>query len=77
MQLVFLVSGVKENKLDSIFEIISKLGDWPVLKGRSWNETNFHWSDFITKSKQIFPPLDHFIAFNSDLESKLELDIVS
>ncbi|KAH0535904.1 hypothetical protein KQX54_019962 [Cotesia glomerata] len=74
--LVFLVPGIKENKLDSIFEIISKLGDWPALKGCSWNETDFNWSDFITKSKPIFSPLDHFIAFNSNLESKLELNIL-
>ncbi|XP_057327202.1 neprilysin-2-like [Microplitis mediator] len=52
--------GIKADKLDDLTEIISKLGEWPVIKGSKWNGTNFDWMSFNNKAgnlgseKQLF-----------------------
>ncbi|XP_057327201.1 neprilysin-2-like [Microplitis mediator] len=45
--------GSKADKLDDLIEIISKLGECPVIKGSKWNGTNFDWISFNNKAGNL------------------------
>ncbi|XP_057326232.1 neprilysin-2-like [Microplitis mediator] len=46
-------SGIKADKLDDLTEIISELGEWPVIKGSKWNSSNFDWISFNNKARNL------------------------
>lgn len=58
---IILIFNGKDNKLDYLNELISKLGGWPLLQGDKWNETNFDWIDFVHKAQENGVDYDVFI----------------
>lgn len=51
-QILFIPETIEKKGLTEIKEILEEVaGGWPVLKGSSWNESNFDWMD--TKIKLI------------------------
>lgn len=36
--------------MDDLTDVLSKLGQWPVLEGPKWNSTDFNWVDFEDKA---------------------------
>ncbi|XP_053593350.1 neprilysin-2 isoform X3 [Microplitis demolitor] len=42
--------NIREDKLDDLTDVLSKLGQWPVLEGPKWNSTDFNWVDFEDKA---------------------------
>ncbi|XP_057335134.1 neprilysin-2-like [Microplitis mediator] len=46
-------SGAKEDRLEFLKEVISKLGGWPVVEGDKWNEKDFDWIKFVSQAENI------------------------
>ncbi|XP_057327161.1 neprilysin-2-like [Microplitis mediator] len=60
--------GIKADKLDDLTEIISKLGEWPVIKGSKWNGTNFDWMSFNNKAENLGATESIFLDIYFDLQ---------
>ncbi|OTF79139.1 neprilysin-like protein [Euroglyphus maynei] len=42
-----------QNGYEQIYEIIEKLGGWPMLDGRSWNQTDYRWENAYVIDAQL------------------------
>ncbi|XP_057324918.1 neprilysin-2-like [Microplitis mediator] len=67
--------GIKKDKLDYLFEIISKLGGWPVIDGHEWNSTNFNWADLIYKSNSLGADSNHFMRLYHALNKRTQISL--
>ncbi|XP_057326715.1 neprilysin-2-like isoform X2 [Microplitis mediator] len=59
--------GIKADKLDDLTEIISKLGEWPVIKGSKWNSSNFDWMSFNNKAGNLGAAKNLFLYLRTKL----------
>ncbi|XP_057326231.1 neprilysin-2-like [Microplitis mediator] len=60
--------GIKADKLDDLTEVISKLGEWPVIKGSKWNDTNFNWMSFNNKAGNLGAAKNLFLHLYIELQ---------
>ncbi|CAD6224828.1 GSCOCG00005573001-RA-CDS [Cotesia congregata] len=42
---------------------LMELGDWPVLKGKDWDESNFHWLKIVNSSHRMNNFYEAFLKF--------------
>ncbi|XP_057324913.1 neprilysin-2-like isoform X2 [Microplitis mediator] len=67
--------GIKKDKLDYLFEIISKLGGWPVIDGHEWSSTDFNWADLIYKSNSLGADSNHFMRLYHELNKRTRISL--
>ncbi|XP_008202440.2 neprilysin-2-like [Nasonia vitripennis] len=51
-------------------EILKKLGGWPVLEGKSWDESSFDWKKAVYKFRNTGYSIDYFIDFEVEVDMK-------
>ncbi|XP_050528003.1 neprilysin-2-like [Daktulosphaira vitifoliae] len=51
-------------------EILSKIGEWPVLSGNQWDEENFHWTDTVYKFRDHGLSIDYLIDLSVKINHK-------
>ncbi|XP_057327281.1 neprilysin-2-like [Microplitis mediator] len=67
--------GIKKDNLVYLFEIISKLGGWPVIDGHEWNSTDFNWADLVYKSNSFGAFSNHFIRLYHSLKKRTRISM--
>ncbi|XP_057333833.1 neprilysin-2-like [Microplitis mediator] len=60
--------SIEKDKLDDLTEVISKLGEWPVVKGPKWNRTDFNWVDFEYEAGELGAGTNNYLALKIHLE---------
>lgn len=55
---------IEANSEKEFLEILKKLGNWPVLEGQSWNETDFEWQNTIKKFVDTGYSNSYFVYFD-------------
>ncbi|XP_051158324.1 neprilysin-2-like isoform X2 [Leptopilina boulardi] len=66
-------NNTKQQNLNSILDLLKKIGGWPLLEGNSWNNVNFQWEKFgslLDSSK------DNFIFSNFRQDTKNNSNII-
>ncbi|XP_008560612.1 neprilysin-2 isoform X2 [Microplitis demolitor] len=64
--------GIKANKFNVLKEVISKLGEWPVVKGSEWNGTNFDCMSFSNKAGNLGVKVQLFFSVFIDLHQEVK-----
>lgn len=54
-----------QQALDLLRDIIKKLGNWPLLEGNNWKESDFDWIDFTIETKNIGLNFNNFLDFET------------
>ncbi|XP_057327272.1 neprilysin-2-like [Microplitis mediator] len=62
-------SSVREDKLDDLTEVISKLGEWPVVEGSKWNN-DFNWVDFEEKVANLGAGVPYYLLSEVTLNER-------
>ncbi|XP_057335547.1 neprilysin-2-like [Microplitis mediator] len=66
-----------QQSLDLLSDIIKKLGNWPLLEGDSWKESDFDWIDFSIKSQNIgFKSLNFLDVMKFKKDDKSTMDFL-
>ena len=42
----------EKNEVNAFTELLNQLGDWPVLAGTTWNESNFNLTEMLIDLRQ-------------------------
>ncbi|XP_057321270.1 neprilysin-2-like [Microplitis mediator] len=50
-----------QQALDLMKSIIKNLGNWPILEGSQWKESDFNWIDFSSKAKKAGYNSNYFL----------------
>lgn len=66
----FIVEKIEKTGYQEIKSILSSLGEWPVVVGRSWIESNFNWQTLIYQLRKI----GHTTAMNSLINFNILID---
>lgn len=68
---MFAVAAQIEKTSDNDFrDILKKLGGWPVLEGKSWDESSFDWKKAVYKFRNTGYSIDYFIDFEVEVDMK-------
>ncbi|KAJ8936548.1 hypothetical protein NQ314_012288 [Rhamnusium bicolor] len=63
------LTAIEEDQNRTLKKLFQKLGEWPVLKGESWNETSFDWGEIVEKCKDAGLYYDWFINLQNYQEN--------
>ncbi|KAJ8667499.1 hypothetical protein QAD02_009162 [Eretmocerus hayati] len=66
---------MNESSIDATSEaglqkIMEDLGGWPILVGKSWNESNFDWIEIMLKIDSLGFAMDQFFSVAVSVDSK-------
>ncbi|KAF2888699.1 hypothetical protein ILUMI_17474, partial [Ignelater luminosus] len=71
--------AIEKDGLQTVKNILRKLGGWPVLEGANWNETEFEWKDILYKFRRLGIPSSNIVyavvTINSLNSSQLIIEI--
>ncbi|KAK4887649.1 hypothetical protein RN001_003920 [Aquatica leii] len=56
--------SVEQQGLSLLYEVLEKVGGWPVLQDSSWNSKSFDWFYYIYKLRQLGVPSDCFFKIS-------------
>ncbi|XP_011705205.1 PREDICTED: membrane metallo-endopeptidase-like 1, partial [Wasmannia auropunctata] len=59
-------TAIEQRGLTPLLNSLRKLGGWPVLDGKRWNEDYFTWNDSVYTFRRFGYPIDYFINFRVD-----------
>ncbi|XP_057327830.1 neprilysin-2-like [Microplitis mediator] len=54
-----------QQSLDLMKRIIKTLGNWPILEGDNWKESEFDWIDFTSNAKKAGYTINYFLDWQS------------
>ncbi|XP_011689069.1 PREDICTED: membrane metallo-endopeptidase-like 1 [Wasmannia auropunctata] len=57
-------TAIKQRGLTPLLNSLRKLGGWPVLNGRRWNERDFIWKDSVYRFRRLGYSINYFIGFS-------------
>lgn len=55
---------IEDDGMTTINNILKQLGEWPVLEGNNWNESEFDWKTSVYKFRKLGYGFSHFIGFS-------------
>lgn len=61
--------AIEERGLKPLIEMLDEFGGWPVVKGTTWSDDNWSWTDMIKKFRRI--GIDTDFIFSLTVESDL------
>ncbi|XP_011705181.1 PREDICTED: membrane metallo-endopeptidase-like 1, partial [Wasmannia auropunctata] len=56
-------TAIEQRGLTPLLNSLRKLGGWPVLDGKRWNEGNFTWKDSVYSFRKLGYSVSYFISF--------------
>ncbi|XP_057334640.1 neprilysin-2-like isoform X2 [Microplitis mediator] len=57
--------AIGQQALDLLRDIIKKLGNWSLLEGKNWKESDFDWIEFTIETKKIGLNFNNFLDFET------------
>ncbi|XP_011705313.1 PREDICTED: endothelin-converting enzyme 1-like, partial [Wasmannia auropunctata] len=63
-------TAIEQRGLTPLLNSLKKLGGWPVLNGKRWNEGNFTWKDSVYRFRRLGCPIKYFISFSVYIDWK-------
>ncbi|XP_057335411.1 neprilysin-2-like isoform X2 [Microplitis mediator] len=77
-------NAMGQQDLDLMKSIIKNLGNWPILEGSQWKESDFNWIDFSSNAKKAGYNLNYFLDWkpqylnrNKEVTLKYSVQITS
>ena len=55
---------IEELGLDPLKNMLKKLGGWPLLEGKAWNEDGYKWYDNVYKFRDQGYSVDYLVDFS-------------
>jgi hypothetical protein len=65
----WILALIEEQGLRPIFEILKKLGGWPVLLN-TWSDNFFDWKNSVYVNRKIGYSVDYFLSLDIDTDPK-------
>ncbi|XP_058790780.1 neprilysin-2-like [Phymastichus coffea] len=64
------IARINETSTKEVLNVLKKLGNWPVIVGKSWDDSNFDWRKLIYQMRKI----GYTEAMNCLIEFDIEID---
>lgn len=61
---------IEERGLEPLFTITDKLDGWPVVKGDTWNENAWTWTNAVKQFRQVGYSMDYIFDFSIGIDLK-------
>ena len=61
---------IEELGTQPVLDIVESFGGWPVIKGDSWDESNWTWTKSVEVSRQFGYSPDHIFKFSVEIDPK-------
>lgn len=71
----FRTEQVNEHGREPILNVIKAIGHWPMVQGKSWDDSKWEWKDAILKLRKYISKKDDDIFSGKEIVN--EIDTVS
>lgn len=61
---------IEERGVKPLLTISEKLGGWPVLMGKTWDEANWNWTQSVKDFRDMGYSMDYIIDFSVGIDLK-------
>jgi hypothetical protein len=66
----FCLAAIEARGVQPLLDMLRRLGGWPVLDGKAWNDRAFSWEQSVYKFRRAGYSVDYFLDFSISVDVK-------